>query len=1041
MRFFYRLFGSSVLALLLLLTFAISMAVATFIENDYGTAAAWQIIYDSWWFELVMFGLALAFLTNIYKYRLYRKPKWPILLFHISFLVIIIGAFITRYYSESGVMRIRENESSSTIISDKKYLQVHFTKDDQHKGVSQEVHFSNHTDEDIIWNPEFDNREIEIELLEYIPDASVEINSDEERGEPFIEMVVSEGQGRETHILRKGETKLFGDHGHAIGFNSDNEEAINILQDGDEFYIESPLPLDYFIMANQQPGHILADSLQKISLRTVFRLHNLSFVPLKYHDKGVIDIISNPEKPGDNDPVKDDVVRMKVSVGDESEELDVLYREGFLPTVHTVELADLSIDVSYGSKGIELPFSIKLEDFQLERYPGSSSPSSYASEVVVQSKAESFPYRIYMNNVLDYSGYRFYQASYDTDEKGTVLSVNKDRPGTLVTYAGYILLGIGMFWTLFGKGSRYTQLNKKLKNLKNQTNILILLMAFGSSIIINGQENQQEKAVIIDEQQAEYFGRLLVQDLDGRIKPINTLSSEFLRKISRKTYLEIPSGEKTIRLNPDQVFISMMMYPSLWQNIPIIKIDGKKLTSVLDENLTEKERIPFSALLGKNGQYILSKEVEEANKKKPANRTEQDKEVIKVDERFNIVFNVISGNYLKIFPRKNDKEKNWYSFNHDFSNFNAEDRAFAQNIIPAYFSDLQSGNYSDAVEKVDYIHTYQQVLGAGYIPDYKHVNAEIWYNKLNLNFWLFQACFTIGIILLVLAIAKIFKQNKPLNILWNSMIIISWITFLIFTANLVLRWYVSGHPPWSNGYEMLVFVSWVLLLCGFIVHRKSDFTLPLTMLFTGALLFVSYLDWINPEITNLMPVLKSYWLKVHVATIVSSYAPLALSALIGVMVIALILMRKSSNEKEINIRIKELTYINEISMTIGLFVLTIGTFLGGVWANESWGRYWAWDPKETWALISIIVYAIVLHLRFIPKLNNYVVFNIASMFAFWSIIMTSFGVNYYLSGLHSYAAGDPMPIPDFVYVTAISMVVLSVLVIVKVKRFGGRIGY
>ena len=227
--------------------------------------------------------------------------------------------------------------------------------------------------------------------------------------------------------------------------------------------------------------------------------------------------------------------------------------------------------------------------------------------------------------------------------------------------------------------------------------------------------------------------------------------------------------------------------------------------------------------------------------------------------------------------------------------------------------------------------------------------------------------------------------------------------------------------------EMLVFVAWVLVLCGLLTFRKSDFSLPLATLFSGALLFVSYLDWLSPEITNLMPVLKSYWLKIHVATIVSSYAPLALSAVLGLMALLLMIFKTQKTKQIIDIKIKELSYINEMAMTIGLFVLAIGTFLGGVWANESWGRYWAWDPKETWALISIIVYAIVLHLRFIPKLNNVFVLNVASMFAFWSIIMTSFGVNYYLAGLHSYAAGDPLPIPVFVYVLAALMVIIAVI--------------
>ena len=234
---------------------------------------------------------------------------------------------------------------------------------------------------------------------------------------------------------------------------------------------------------------------------------------------------------------------------------------------------------------------------------------------------------------------------------------------------------------------------------------------------------------------------------------------------------------------------------------------------------------------------------------------------------------------------------------------------------------------------------------------------------------------------------------------------------------------------------MIVFVSWVLLLCGLLTHRKSDFALPLATLFSGTLLFVSYLDWLNPEITNLMPVLKSYWLKIHVATIVSSYAPLALSAILGVMALLLMIFKTSARADEFNYRIKELTLINEISMTIGLFLLAVGTFLGGVWANESWGRYWAWDPKETWALISAIVYAVVLHLRFVPSLRNAYVLNTASILAFSSIVMTSFGVNYYLSGLHSYAAGDPLPIPKFIYVVTLMVVMVAVIAYIRNKHW------
>jgi cytochrome c-type biogenesis protein CcsB len=241
-----------------------------------------------------------------------------------------------------------------------------------------------------------------------------------------------------------------------------------------------------------------------------------------------------------------------------------------------------------------------------------------------------------------------------------------------------------------------------------------------------------------------------------------------------------------------------------------------------------------------------------------------------------------------------------------------------------------------------------------------------------------------------------------------------------------LRWFAGDYPPWSNGYEMIILVAWFLVLFGIVFISKTDFALPLATLFAGTLLFVAFLDWLNPEITNLVPVLKSYWLKIHVAIIVASYAPLGLCALLGFVALLLIIFNGQSHAN-MRIAIKELTALNEISMTIGLYLLTIGTFLGGVWANESWGRYWAWDPKETWALISIIVYTFVVHMRLVPKLQGDYLFGITSVIAFFSIIMTSFGVNYYLSGLHSYAQGDPMPIPTFIYVLVATVVVIGIL--------------
>ena len=1048
MQKWYKKLSSPALALFLLLSFAIAMAVATFIENDYGTAVAWDTVYDAWWFELIMLGLAVCFVFNIHKYRLLRRRKWAVLLFHIAFIIILLGAAVTRYTSYSGIMRIREGETSKVLISDTKLLTLTLQKGKERKVIQQKLSFSPLGNNDFKIVTDFDGKPVKILYKDYVVDATPEIVSDSLNGEPILTMVVAGDDGRNTVFLKKGEIKKIGSHAHEIGFESSKQGIINILERDGQFQMESPHPVDFFVMSTQQAGKISKDTVHPISLKTLFRAGDFSFVPSSFHPKGKFDLVQQNKTKADNDKNLDDVLAIDLYVGTELKEVNLLYREGFLPLKNQVNFNNqIQVTASYGSGAIELPFEIKLNDFQLERYPGSSSPSSYASEISVLDSEKEFDYRIFMNNVLDYKGFRFFQASYDTDEKGTVLAVNHDFLGTWITYLGYLLMGIGMFFTFFGKGTYFQKINRKLKKVSSTTAVLGVLLSL-SPLFGNAQQDSIPEISIesmvlsqqIDVQQSDLMGRILVQDLDGRIKPLNTLASECIRKVSRKRYFSYPIDGKTFKLDVNQVFLGMHKAPQIWQRIPIIIIDTDKTNGLFDGVKKGKNGLySFGSLLDTTGNYILTQEVDDANKKKPANRTEFDKEILKVDERFNILFNVLSGNYFRIFPNKNDKNNTWFSHTHHFNDFTEEDAYFAKNVLYNYFSDLDKQNGEEAFQKLLYIKKYQEVLAKSIIPSSKRVEAEIWYNKANINFWLFQVFLTLGIAALIVAILKMVIRQRWIRIVWHSYLILILTSFLLFSFNILLRWYVGQHAPWSNGYEMLVFVAWCLMLSGLIVHRKSDFVLPLTTIFSGALLFVSYLDWLNPEITNLMPVLKSIWLKIHVAIIVSSYAPFALSFVLGGAVLLLMLFSGKKSFPTAQQKIKELTYINELSLSVGLFTLSIGTFLGGVWANESWGRYWAWDPKETWALISIIVYAIVLHLRFVPKLNNVFTLNAASMFAFWSIIMTSFGVNYYLSGLHSYATGDPLPIPKFVYVLFATMVLLTVGAFFKRKKQAKRV--
>lgn len=1028
-----RFLVSNRLTLVLLLAFAGSMGYATFLENDFGTPAARAVIYEAWWFELLMMLLGVNFVGNIFRYRLYRKEKWSILLFHLAFVVILAGAFITRYSSLEGLIRIREGSASDVIISQKHYLQLEIEDGSKIHYFEKPLRVSSLTPPDFQERVELNGRSLEIRSLEFIPDAEKSLAPGDQDA-VVIEVATATDEGRIDHLLERNK-RIVRDQ-LVIAFDQPVTEGISIEKVKDQYYLRSSMPLEFMVMANQQMGTVSPDTLTELKQRTLYQSPKGSFVVGSIAEEKKVVYQSTTDREAAK--TLPDLLKVEVNSGGEISQLTLFAREGLISPFESVKIGTLNLSINYGPKPIHLPFSIHLNDFQLKRYPGSTSPSSYASEITVFDEAQSFPYRIFMNNVLDYKGYRFFQASYDLDELGTVLSVNRDWWGTYITYLGYFFMGLGMMLALFGKNTRFQHINRRLKQLKVPVvACLLMLMATMAEAADKTKEidrDQQQAGTIdlktlipaqfVDADHAAAFGRLLVQDLDGRIKPLNTLASEFLRKVMRKLEFEFEQAEGKMVMDSDQVFLSLHADPVAWQFIPLIKVDPKKGAQIF-ELLDKPPRsyLAFQDFLEENGDYKLSKWVQESNRKKPAERNSLDQEVLKVDERFNIVFQALNGQYLKIFPQPNDPLHTWYSSQFIQAGFSTEDSLFVKQIIPRYFHSVQqarlAADWTDPQENLAYIKTFQEVLGKEVSPSPRRVEAELVYNKLNLFYWLFPYFWIVGVFMLVVVLMQVFLgPGKWTDVAIKFATALGFVGFLVLTFNMILRWYAGDHAPWSNGYEMTILVTWSIFLFAFLFIRKSAFIIPLACLFGGTLLFVSFLDWLNPEITNLVPVLKSYWLKIHVAIIVSSYAPLALSALLGFTSLWMIISKRFKQTPRLEQSIEEMTYLNEMSMTIGLFLLAIGTFLGGVWANESWGRYWGWDPKETWALISVIVYAAVLHMRLVPGLRSAYSFNLASVVAFSSIVMTSFGVNYYLAGLHSYAKGDPLPVPSFIYWTS-----------------------
>jgi cytochrome c-type biogenesis protein CcsB len=1025
-------------AVVFLFAFGIISGVATFIENDFGVDASWSAVYTTKWFEFIQVVLALAIINNIFKYKLLRYEKIPSLLFHVGFVVVLIGSGITRYYGYEGSMHIREGKTENRLISSDAFITASTLKDGKIYTNSIKKIISPFGSNNFSFDLDVDEKSLHVKFKDYIQNATYEV-VDDAQGIPMISMMVSSGGSTGNAILKEGDIKE--DDTFVFTFNNTanntDKPHVSFYTKDDKIYMQSQVDVSWFKMMENTRGVYKANEPVEFATGQLYTIGNTNFAPKYIGLKGKEKLVpsKNPSMNGTNAAVV-----VTVTYDGQTKEVALLGKgRGTMGIDNVFELAGHEFMMSWGSDILELPFALKLNDFQLDRYPGSRSPMSYASEVEVVDKENSInmPFRIYMNHVLDYRGFRFFQSSYDQDEKGTILSVNSD-PGKWPTYLGYFLLSLGLIVNLLNPHSRFRKISSLIqKDMKRMSSFfLVSFLTVATLLGTNAQANADDVLSSLqkyDRAHADKFGEILVQSSDGRIKPIDTVSSEVLNKVYKKTSYK--------GLNPNQILLGMMTYPSGWQTQPIINVFHPELKKILGFKENQKYAT-FNDFFETTGDYAykLTKYTEEASRKKPALQNKFDKDVIKVDERVNIVYMVYTGEIFRMIPKVGDENYTWYTPKVAISRFPQQESEYVQQLLGNYFEAVQKGlsdgSWTEADGMVEKIKAYQEQYAGDIMPSPSRINAEMFFNKAKIFQRLTPLYLISGLLLLMFIFVKMIKPKMKIEKITKIIYGLNVIAFVIHTCGLGLRWYVAEHAPWSNGYESMIYIAWAIALAGIFFSKQSIVALSLTSILAGVTLFVAHLSWMDPQITNLVPVLKSYWLNIHVSVITASYGFLGLCALLGFFTLILFIFKqkdtKSKRNEELERNIVEATRINEMSMILGLSLLTIGNFLGGVWANESWGRYWGWDPKETWALVSILIYAGIVHFRFIPKLNNQFVFAVASTVAFAAIIMTYFGVNFYLSGMHSYAAGDPVPIPMFVYYTV--GVVAAVIALAYPKR-------
>ncbi len=986
----------------LMIFMIVVLALATFVESAYGTQAAWAVVYGTTWFEVMFLLVAVNLIGVLFSRKLHKRRKLIVFLFHIAFILILAGAAITRFISFEGTMHIRENDLSNTMLSDNAYVQLLLESGGDTVRHSEEVTLTELTPRNFRFGTRVGGEKVKIRSTGYLANAMEQYVA-APGGEPFLQVMLVTEQQSSVSIPSGSVTRALG---MRISFNAEDPSAmLKFHSEGEDVFLIAPFPVTVMQMGGgsgetYQPGEPVP-----VGEGRLYNMGHIRMALQNYLPSAKKQLVSAPQGQMGSHL---SAARMEISYRGMRSEAIVPGMPGMKGEPVSGTMGDLNYRITYGSKEIPIPFALFLKDFQVERYPGSNSPSSFASEVILIDKEMDLreERRIFMNNVLKHRGYRFYQASYDNDEQGTILSVNKDRAGTLVTYAGYLLLIAGMVLALFIPGTRFA----RLARLSAPAAKVLLPVLF-----LSGSVTGALAQMVPPKDVAQEFGKIWVQDRGGRYEPMNTLAREVVRKISRKSRIGSYSA--------DQVLLGMVMYPEQWQREPLFEIKHPGLHELTGY---KGEMVSFNDLLDTTGNYVLRDLVNQAYSNEVASQSELDREVIKLDDRVNAMYLVQSGGLLRIFPDPGADNHRWASVSEALQGKMIADPDSMGRVFLRYLNALQQGDYSQAELRLDRILEYQRAE-EGLLPDPAQKRLELLYNRLNLFPKLARFYGIFGIFLMVLQFLIVFRPKKIYRWLFRVGVIHLAVGFALHTLALVMRWYISGHAPMSNGYESLIFVSWVTLLAGLIFVRRSGYAMALTAILGALSLMVAGLSNMNPEITNLVPVLKSPWLAIHVTVIMAGYGFLGLASLLGLLNVVLFATLSASNRERMKEVIGQVTTVNHLTLIIGLYFMTAGVFLGGVWANESWGRYWGWDPKETWALITVLVYAFVSHMHRIPGLRGQFAFNLASFISYFSVLMTYFGVNYFLGGIHSYASGSSFRIPYWTYLILLALIGLSVL--------------
>lgn len=643
-------------------------------------------------------------------------------------------------------------------------------------------------------------------------------------------------------------------------------------------------------------------------------------------------------------------------------------------TIHLRQNETTSTMKDEEGKTKELGFEVSLKNFNVVNYPGTDAPMDY----VTMLTANTQEIKVSMNNIGSFNDYRFIQSGYDSDMQGTTLGVYHDPWGIGITYTGYALLFISLIATMVSKKTRIRHLYRKALSLQGAKAWAVTALLAVSSFATSANAQEMVK---IDGDIADDFGKICVL-YNSRITPINTVATSFVTKLCGK-----PTWDG---LSSNQVFAGWIFDVPYWETVKMIEIKEKKAQELLGIN---GKWASFDDFWDNYNNYKLDAPLKKAYKD---GDTKLQKQLRDADEKFNIIRMLYGGEMLKMFPYAGKQgHMQWFAPGQPLGNLKLDEKelVFIKKSMDYLAESIITGDKARAEEIAKKIYSYQHVRGKAVVPTKFRIYTETFYNKTNAQRLPVMLYLTLSLVLAIVSTLSLNNGKQKKTRLVSS--VLTWVMLIHTTLLLALRWFVSGHLPMSNGYETMQFMAWATLIVTLVMQKRFLPVKQFGPLLSSFALLVAMITDGNPQITQLMPVLQSPLLSVHVMVIMFSYALFGLTALIGLQ--GLIAHHRKQEEKE-----QQLAALSQFLLYPAVALIAIGIFIGAIWANVSWGRYWSWDSKETWALITMLIYSAPLHadIKWLRKAQH---MHIYILLAFLSVLMTYFGVNYFLSGMHSYA--------------------------------------